>query len=107
MRHEGGWAKKAWLQFIPNQRYQNTLHLIDRHIHVFHYPPVEHARWHMPITTLFLEVTETHQDNTFAVSETIADIWQIITRITVTHNQTPDDTLPLPLPEPTLMALLA
>ncbi len=72
---------------MSDKPYQDTLHFINRHIHILDYTPVEHARWHMPVTALFLQCTEALQDDSFTVGETISHIGEIVTRVAVIHNR--------------------
>jgi hypothetical protein len=72
-------------EFMPYQSYQNTLHLINTHIHMLDHTSVEHACGNMPPTAFLLQVIETLQDDAFTVGETVSDVWQILMRITVMH----------------------
>jgi hypothetical protein len=45
--------------------------------------PIEHTRWHIPVTTLFLEFTEAPQDDSFTAGETITHVGEVIPRIVV------------------------
>ncbi len=52
---------------------------------MLNHTPVEHARWHMPVTALLLQCTEAPQNDSFTVGETVSDIGEIVTRVAVTH----------------------
>ncbi len=71
--------------FIPNEPYQNTLHLINGHVDMLDHTPVEHSSWHMPVTAFLLKFTEAPQDDSFAVSKTVPHIREIVKRAAVTH----------------------
>ena len=68
---------------MPDEPHQDTLHLINGHIHILNDAAIEHTSWHMPITAFLLKVAETPQDDAFPVGKTISDIGYMVMRITV------------------------
>jgi hypothetical protein len=54
---------------------------------MLHYTPVKHACRHIPPPTFLLQVRQTLENNTFTVGETVSDVWKIVMRITVVHQQ--------------------
>jgi hypothetical protein len=73
---------------MPNESYQNTLHLIHAHIYVLDHSTVEHSCRHMPPPTLLLQIIETLEDDAFPVGEPLSDVWYIVTRVTVRQVRT-------------------
>jgi hypothetical protein len=72
---------------MPNQPYQDTLHFLNAHIHTLDHRPVEHSCRHIPSTAFLLEAGKTLQDDAFTVCQTISDIREIITRVTIKHRR--------------------
>jgi hypothetical protein len=72
---------------LPNQPYQNTLHLVYAHVHLLDHTAVEHCCGNISPTTCLLEVVEILQDKTFPTGQSIPDIRQIITRVMGMHAQ--------------------
>jgi hypothetical protein len=55
------------------------------HIHILNHSPIQHSRRDIPPTAFLLQVIEALEDDTFPVGETVSDVWEIITRVTVVH----------------------
>jgi hypothetical protein len=53
---------------------EDALHFLDAHVNMLNYTSVKHGRWHMPTTSLLLQVVETLQDDAFTTGEPIAHI---------------------------------
>src|SRR5262245_20512600 len=70
---------------IPDQPYQNTLHLLNAHIDMLNHTTVQHARRHMPPPAFLLQGMKTLEDDTFTMGETVSDVGKIVARITAMH----------------------
>ena len=75
----------VWASGKSNQPHQNTLPFLNAHIHMFNHSPIQHSRRDIPPTAFLLQGIATLEDDTFSLGETISDVWQIITRVTVMH----------------------
>ena len=72
----------VWVSWRLNQSHQDTLHFCNAHVHVLNHSPVEHPRRHIPPPALLLQGMETLQDDTFPMGETVANIGEVVTRVT-------------------------
>ena len=77
----------VWALWRPNESYQNPLYFLNAHIHMLDHSSIEHSCRHIPSPTFLLQVVETLEDDSFPAGETVSDVWQIITRVTVVHGQ--------------------
>ena len=64
---------------------KNALHFFNAHIDMLDHTPVEHTCWNVPIAALLLQFLQAPEDDSFTMGETVCNIWQRITRITVWH----------------------
>ncbi len=67
------------------QSYKNALQFLDTHINMLDHTSIEHPRWYVPTATLLLQLLQAPEDDSFTMGETVCNIWQRITRITVWH----------------------
>src|SRR5215813_6862703 len=70
---------------MPNQSHQNTLHLLNCHVHMLNHSSIQHARRIVPPPTFLLQVIEALQNDTFPMGETVSDVGKIVTRVTGKH----------------------
>jgi hypothetical protein len=70
---------------MPDQSYQDVLHLLDAHLDMLNHTPVKHTRWHVSATTFLLQLVQAPQDKACTGGETVAPIRQSIMRITGRH----------------------
>jgi hypothetical protein len=70
---------------MPNKPHENTLHFINRHVHILDYTSVKHPCSNISSTPFLLEVSKTLQNDAFAMSETVSDVWQIVMRVVGMH----------------------
>ena len=71
--------------YLPNQPYQDALHLLDAHINILDYTSVKHTRWHVSATTFLLERVQTLQDDPFSMCQTVSHVREILMRVTGRH----------------------
>src|SRR5438128_8501709 len=74
---------------MPNQSHQNTLHLLNCHVHMLHHSTIKHSCWHIPPPTFLLQVSKALEDDTFPVGEPIFHIREIVPRVTAIHGKVP------------------
>src|SRR6266446_1224170 len=77
------WFLRA--EWMSDQPHQNTLHLLNTHVHMFNHSPVKHARRNIPPPAFLLQSIETLEDNTFTMGETVSNIGEVVTRVTDRH----------------------
>ena len=70
------------MERMTDEPNENALHFFNAHIDMLDYTPIEHTRWDVPITALLLQCLQAPEDNAFLMSETVTDVWQIVTSIT-------------------------
>jgi hypothetical protein len=70
---------------MPNESYQNTLHLVNAHVHMLNHGPVEHSRRHIPPPAFLLQGIEALEHDPFPAGKTVFHIREIVTRITGRH----------------------
>jgi hypothetical protein len=61
-------------ELLTNKTHENTLHLLNAHVHMLDHTPVQHPRRNIPPTAFLLEVIKTLEDDAFAVGETVSNI---------------------------------
>jgi hypothetical protein len=54
---------------------------------MLNHTPIQHPCGNIPPPAFPLQVSKTLEDNAFPVSETVSDVGEIVTRITVGHQQ--------------------
>jgi hypothetical protein len=64
---------------------KNALHFFNAHIDMLDHTPVQHTRWHVPITALLLQFLQAPEDDSFTMGETSLYVWHIVTKITIRH----------------------
>src|SRR4029453_1409973 len=72
---------------LPDQPYQNALHLLHAHIHILDDSPVEHSCRHIPPTAFLLQGMEPLEGDTFPIGEPIFHIREIVTWVTGRHER--------------------
>ena len=72
---------------MSDQPHQNTLHLLNCHVYILNYSPVEHSCRDIPPPAFLLQGMETLEDHTFPMGETVSDVREIVTRVMVGHQR--------------------
>src|SRR5438874_5134722 len=70
---------------MSDQSHQNTLHLLNTHVHLLNHTSVQHSRRYIPPPAFLLQGMETLEDDTFTMAETVSNIGEIGTRVTGRH----------------------
>jgi hypothetical protein len=72
---------------MADQPYQDALHFLNAYVYMLNHSPIEHTHWHMPTTTLLLQLLQALQDDSCTVRQTISHIREVVTRVTAWHGR--------------------